>query len=79
MQYGLNETEHDIRWLTDMLAAEESGRGTAKKKKSSAARERVATRPRRPRSANRTPKGLVDNPTAPRAGLPSAQGKPAGL
>ncbi|HVL91465.1 MAG TPA: PadR family transcriptional regulator [Actinomycetota bacterium] len=77
MQYGVNETEHDIRWLTDMLAAEESGRGTAKKKKTATTRERA---PRRPRSSNRTPKGLVDNPAAPRTGnLPSAQGKPAGL
>lgn len=25
MQYGLTETEHDIRWLTDMLAAEPGG------------------------------------------------------
>lgn len=81
MQYGVTETEHDIRWLTDMLAAEESGRASVKqgaKKATTRAKRERTTRTRRPRPATRTP-GLADNSPAPRSGVPSAQGKPAGL
>jgi DNA-binding PadR family transcriptional regulator len=33
MQYGMNETEHDIRWLNDMLASEAEGPATPRRRR----------------------------------------------